>query len=82
MAPQLCEWDYGDYEGTTTKEIRAKIPNWELWRDGCPNGDSPESMTQRIDEFVRMVRAQHRENWQHPGGRRDILVVAHGHSLR
>jgi broad specificity phosphatase PhoE len=49
----MREWDYGDYEGTTTKEIRKQVPNWDLWRDGCPNGDSPESMTKVIEKRAR-----------------------------
>src|SRR6202030_444547 len=41
VRPDLLEWDYGDYEGLTTPEIRAQQPDWLLWRDGCPGGESP-----------------------------------------
>ena len=42
--PLLTEWDYGDYEGVTTDEIRAKRPGWDLWIDGCPGGESPDAV--------------------------------------
>src|ERR1700712_3477316 len=39
LDPDLCEWDYGDYEGRTTPDIRETVPGWTVWRDGCPNGE-------------------------------------------
>src|SRR5206468_8372053 len=55
--PDLVEWNYGDYEGVRTDEIRAKRPGWELFRDGCPNGESPADIAARADRVVARVRA-------------------------
>src|ERR1043166_5360444 len=52
----LVEWNYGDYEGCRTAEIRAKRPDWELFRDGCPGGESPAEATARADRVVSRVR--------------------------
>jgi broad specificity phosphatase PhoE len=68
----LREWDYGDYEGLTTPQIRERDPNWNLWRDGCPGGERPEQIGERVDKVLAQVRAA--------GG--DVLVFAHGHVLR
>lgn len=70
--PDLTEWRYGDYEGITTEQIRQRDPAWDLWRDGCPNGDSPDRIVARIDGLIERLRA-----W---GGR--TLIFAHGHILR
>jgi probable phosphoglycerate mutase len=70
----LAEWDYGDYEGITTKEIRARRPDWDLWRDGCPGGESPEQVGTRLDRVLARARAAL------PGG--DVALVGHGHALR
>src|SRR5262245_53175395 len=53
----LLEWDYGEYEGRRTAEIRAGRPDWDLFRDGCPRGESPEQVRARADNVVRRVRA-------------------------
>lgn len=53
----LVEWDYGQYEGRRTAEIRAERPDWELFRDGCPGGESPQDVSARADRIVRRVRA-------------------------
>ena len=53
----LVEWDYGQYEGRRTDEIRAERPDWELFRDGCPGGESPKQVSERADRVVRRVRA-------------------------
>src|SRR5689334_15782382 len=45
--PDLVEWDYGEYEGTLRSEILAKDPNWRLFRDGCPGGESPDEVRER-----------------------------------
>ena len=67
----LLEWDYGDYEGRTTKEIRAARPDWYLWRDGCPGGESPADVAERrADAVVAEALA--------PEG--DVALVAHGTS--
>jgi broad specificity phosphatase PhoE len=68
----LAEWDYGDFEGMTTAQIRAVSPGWSLWRDGAPNGESPEQVGERADRVVRRVRA----------ASGDALLFAHGHLLR
>ncbi len=68
----LREWDYGDYEGLTTAEIRARDPDWSLWRDGCPGGETPSAVYERADRaLARLKRADG-----------DVLVFAHGHILR
>ena len=53
----LVEWNYGDYEGLRTSEIRAKRPGWQLFRDGCPNGESPQQIGARADRVVSRIRA-------------------------
>ena len=70
--PDLHEWDYGEYEGLTTDEIRALRPDWNLWRDGCPGGESPQDIAARADRVLERLRAA--------GG--DSLAFAHGHILR
>jgi len=68
----LQEWDYGDYDGLTTDEIRATRPGWSLWRDGCPGGESATDVGARADRVVARVRATDG----------DTLAFAHGHLLR
>ena len=68
----LQEWDYGDYEGLTTQEIRSSRPNWTLWRDGCPNGETAEQVGRRADRVIATVRSM-------PD---DSVLFAHGHLLR
>lgn len=68
----LREWDYGQYEGLTTPEIRAENPDWNLWRDGCPGGELPGEVAARADRVLARIRAA--------GGA--VLVFAHGHILR
>src|SRR5438067_1891092 len=53
----LAEWNYGTYEGRTTAEIRAERPDWQLFRDGCPGGESPDQVAARADRVIRKVRA-------------------------
>ena len=55
--PDLVEWDYGDYEGLTTTEILARRADWDLFRDGCPGGESPAEVGARADAVVRRLRA-------------------------
>ena len=68
----LIEWDYGQYEGRRTAEIRAERPDWELFRDGCPGGESPKQVSERADRVVGRVRAV--------AG--DVLLFTSGHFLR
>jgi probable phosphoglycerate mutase len=70
--PDLREWDYGDYEGLTTDEIRATRSGWNLWREGGPGGETPEEVATRADRVLDRLRAA--------GG--DVLAFAHGHILR
>src|SRR6478609_1661603 len=68
----LREWDYGDYEGITTPEIREKQPGWYLWRDGVPNGETPAEVSARCDRVVEEILAVDG----------DVAIFAHGHILR
>jgi probable phosphoglycerate mutase len=57
VAPDLMEWDYGDYEGLTTAEIRRMRPGWDLFRDGCPGGESVEAVGARADRVIARLRS-------------------------
>jgi probable phosphoglycerate mutase len=70
--PDLVEWNYGDYEGLTSGEIHARRPDWQLFRDGCPNGESPAQIAERADRVVARVRAV----------QGDVLLFSSGHILR
>ena len=72
VEPDLVEWNYGTYEGRTSAEIRAERPDWQVFRDGCPGGESPEQVGSRADRVVRRVRAIGR----------DVLLFSSGHFLR
>jgi probable phosphoglycerate mutase len=72
LVPDLVEWDYGEYEGRRTVEIRAEHPDWELFRDGCPGGESPQQVAARADRVVNRLRSL-------PG---DVLLFSSGHFLR
>jgi broad specificity phosphatase PhoE len=69
----LREWDYGDYEGLTTPEIRARRPGWDMWRDGCPSGETATDVGQRADRVVERLAALDSGT---------AVVFAHGHLLR
>ncbi len=69
----LVEWDYGQYEGKRTLEIRAMRPGWKIFRDGCPGGESPGDIAARADRAIDRWRARDTGN---------TLVFAHGHMLR
>jgi probable phosphoglycerate mutase len=68
----LVEWDYGQYEGRRTADIVAERPGWELFRDGCPGGESPQQVSVRADRIVHRIRAA-------PG---NVLLFTSGHFLR
>jgi probable phosphoglycerate mutase len=68
----LLEWDYGKYEGRRTAEIRAERPDWQLFRDGCPGGESPAQVAARADRIVSRLRAV----------QGDVLLFSSGHFLR
>ena len=57
VEPDLIEWNYGVYEGRTSADIHRERPNWQLFRDGCPGGESPDQIGARADRVVRRVRA-------------------------
>ncbi len=52
IVPDLAEWDYGDYEGRRSADIREKRPDWYILRDGCPHGEMPEQIVERADRFI------------------------------
>ncbi len=68
----LKEWDYGEYEGLTPQQIHALRPDWLIFRDGCPGGESPPQVGARVDRVIARIRAT--------AG--DVVVFAHGHLLR
>jgi probable phosphoglycerate mutase len=68
----LMEWDYGDYEGRTTPDIRREVPDWTIWRYGAKNGETSEQVAARADRVLSEVRAVDG----------DVLIVGHGHQLR
>lgn len=70
--PNLSEWDYGKYEGLTPAQIHRTAPGWLVFNDGCPGGESPEQIAQRVDRVIQGVREH--------GGR--VALFAHGHVLR
>jgi broad specificity phosphatase PhoE len=72
LRDDLVEFDYGEYEGITTAEIRERRPGWDLWRDGSPGGETAEQVGRRVDRVIEEALAA--------GG--DVAVVAHGHVLR
>ncbi len=74
VSPLLAEWDYGDYEGLTTPEIRQTVPDWLVWTHGCPGGESTQQVSDRADRAIEYA-LQHMES-------RDVLFVGHGHFSR
>ncbi|WP_170315587.1 histidine phosphatase family protein [Nakamurella deserti] len=74
IEPDLAEWNYGDYEGLTTAQIRDARPGWSLFTDGAPGGDSPAAIGERAD------RVLHRARGLLAGG--DVALVCHGHMSR
>ena len=69
---RLVEWDYGDYEGITTEEIRKTVPDWTVWTHPCPNGETAEQVAARADAVLVDAR----------GTARDVVLVGHGHFSR
>ena len=72
VAEELSEWDYGDFEGRTTADIRRDWPGWSLWRHGPPGGETAGQVRSRVDRLVARLRDA-------PG---PVAVFAHGHVLR
>ena len=56
IEPDLAEWDYGDYEGRRSVDIRKERPNWNVFRDGCPHGETPEQVSGRADRLIAHLR--------------------------
>ena len=72
LDPDLREWNYGDYEGLTTPEIRERDPGWTLWDSGVPNGETIGDVAARADRVLERIRP----------ARGDVALFAHGHFLR
>lgn len=72
--PVLAEWDYGDYEGLTTAQIRRTVPDWLVWTHGCPGGEDVAAVGGRADRAVAMALRQMES--------RDVVFVGHGHFSR
>jgi probable phosphoglycerate mutase len=72
VVPDLVEWNYGQYEGITTPEIRKTAPGWTIWSSPTPGGETPEQITARLDRVV--------DDLLHTDG--DVAVFGHGHALR
>jgi len=72
LEPDLMEWNYGEYEGLTSKQIKRTAPNWMVFTDGCPGGETPEQVGARVDRLIDRIRPV--------GGR--VALFAHGHLLR
>ena len=70
--PDLMEWNYGEYEGLTTKKIRLTRPGWSVFRDGCPGGETPEQVAARADRVIAKIRRTEG----------NVALFAHGHILR
>lgn len=74
VTPLLAEWDYGDYEGLTTPEIRQTVPDWTVWTHPCPGGESMAAVTARADAAVELALDNMAD--------RDVVFVGHGHFSR
>ncbi len=72
LEPDLMEWNYGEYEGLTTKQIQQNRPGWSVFHDGCPGGETPEQVSARADRVIAKIRAANGH----------VAVFAHGHILR
>lgn len=68
----FSEYDYGDYDGVTTADIRKERPDWDIWRDGCPGGETTADVAARADRLIERLRA----------AGENVLVFGHGHMSR
>ena len=71
---RLVEWDYGEYEGRTTAEIREERPGWAIWEHGAPGGETPEQVGTRADDLLASLAPEL--------DRGDVVLVGHGHFSR
>ncbi len=69
VEPDLAEWDYGEYEGLRSEEIQQRRPGWNLFRDGCPQGESPRDVSDRADRLIAQYRSIAGE----------VAIFSHGH---
>jgi probable phosphoglycerate mutase len=69
VEPDLAEWDYGAYEGRRSIDIRAERPDWSIWRDGCPGGESPADMAARVDRLIERLGSL----------QGNVALFSHGH---
>ncbi len=69
IEPDLAEWDYGDYEGLQSDEIRERSPGWTVFREGCPNGETPAVITDRADRLIARLSAM----------TGNVALFSHGH---
>lgn len=74
VSPLLAEWDYGDYEGLTTPQIRETVPGWTVWTHGCPGGETAAQVSDRADAAIALAL-------EHMAFR-DVVFVGHGHFSR
>ncbi|GAS91888.1 acid phosphatase [Mycolicibacterium brisbanense] len=74
VSPLIAEWDYGDYEGTTTSQIRETVPDWLVWTHGCPGGESVADVSARADQAIELALGYLET--------RDVVFVGHGHFSR
>jgi len=77
---ELVEWDYGEYEGLTTEEIRARRPDWQVFVDGCPGGESPAHVAARADRVLERITSLPAHG--DPRAADPVVVFSHGHFLR
>lgn len=76
LVDDLREWDYGEYEGRTTGEIRRERPGWELFRDGAPRGEDAEAVSRRVDRVIEALRSDEDLTGT------EVALFSHGHLLR
>jgi probable phosphoglycerate mutase len=72
VEPDLVEWNYGAYEGLTSRQIHKTSPDWMIFRDGCPGGETPDQVGARVDRVIARARA----------ASGDVILFSHGHLLR
>jgi len=71
LRDELMEWNYGEYEGLTSEQIRARRPGWNMWRDGCPGGEDAADVARRAEAVLASLPAAG-----------DVVIFSHGHMLR